>query len=337
MALTHLNVTQSSQSLPVLKTESKTSITVQRSSVKFDPTRVVKAASPLMPQESQSSVLATASTYASPQEPSKEDVAVQSARLAAMMAAEKSDADAEKQLLLAKEEQEIQDLQLECKLQLTKHALQPRLSSVSRAQSRSTLMSYLERLETCLKNFKQVDSTSKKVREVALLIQAVTASVNQFHDFENRVDSVLKEINSITAKISANQFSSDEAAALSVRYRQMMSGEESRDTLSLTAVVSCAESPEVQVAINAVLGLFKQMELKADNEAVAFVEAGSSLCKYTRDKVIKKSKHDPVSSTVKIASGVSLLWGSHTNGPQILELSLGPSQVLLDSGLLGHK
>ena len=237
-------------------------------------------------------------------------------------------------LALEREEQEILDMQRECKMQLTKHVLQPRLSSALRNQSRLTLMSHLERLGTCLNKFKEVDPTSKKVHEVAVLLQAVSAAVDHFTDFENRVDSALNEINSIKVKFSAKEFSLDEAAALSVRYQQMMSQEES---MTLSAVASSAESPEVQDAINKVLDLCKEMEVKADNEAVAFVQAGSSLCKYAREKVIKKSRHDPVASIVKIASEFSLLWGSHKSGPRILELSLGPSQMLVDSGLLGHR
>jgi hypothetical protein len=237
-------------------------------------------------------------------------------------------------LALEREEQEILEMQRECKMQLTKHALQPRLSSAIRKQSRSTLMSYLERLDTFLNKFKEVDPTSKKVQEVAVLLQTVSAAVDHFTDFESRVDSALNEINSIKVKFSAKEFSIDEAATLSVQYQKMMSQEE---PMTLSAVASSAESPEVKEAINILLDLCKEMQLKADNEAVAFVQAGSSLCKYAREKVIKKSRHDPVSSIVKIASEFSLLWGSHKSGPRILELSLGPSQMLVDSGLLGHR
>jgi hypothetical protein len=230
------------------------------------------------------------------------------------------------------EEQVVHDMQQECKMHLTKNALQPRLPSSQRTQCLSNLVSYLNRLESCLKDFKQADSSSRKTHATAELVSTVSASIRAHQEFESRVESVLKDIGSVQANFAAKQVSLHQASAISVKYRDMMSRDES---LSLSTVASSSEAPEVKVSINAVLDLCKLMIQQADNEAVAFVQTGSSLRKYARDKILKKTRHEPVASTVKIASGVTLLWGSHKVGPQIVELSPGPSQALLDSGLLG--
>jgi hypothetical protein len=37
-----------------------------------------------------------------------------------------------------------------------------------------------------------------------------------------------------------------------------------------------------------------EIEQKCDDEAVAFVQTGSTLRKYPRNKVLKKSQHDPL-------------------------------------------
>jgi hypothetical protein len=37
-----------------------------------------------------------------------------------------------------------------------------------------------------------------------------------------------------------------------------------------------------------------EIEQKCDDEAVAFVQTGSMLQKYPRNKVLKKSQHDPL-------------------------------------------
>ncbi len=75
-----------------------------------------------------------------------------------------------------------------------------------------------------------------------------------------------------------------------------------------------------------------EAEESLDKEAAQFVEIGA----YARDKLIKKSKHEPVQSVVKCASG-TLIWGSHKTGPKILHVATGPSELLAGSGILGQR
>lgn len=230
-------------------------------------------------------------------------------------------------------EHDIQEMQRECKVLLSKHALQPRLPAAKRAESKSSLLQHIDHLDSCLRDIKSgavVNST--KVREVNELVAAVSAVVDQHQDFENRVKSSLDEMELIQAKISVNKLPLEEAAAFNVRYRASLSQEES---MTLSTIASSSESPEVREAMTAFFESYRKMELQADTAAVAFVQDGSTLLKYAREKVLKKSRHDPVSSTVKITPALTLLWGSHKTGPQILELLAGPSQALVDSGLLG--
>ncbi len=228
-----------------------------------------------------------------------------------------------RRLAIETEEREvIEGIQQECKLQLSKHEVQARLTSDQRAQSRSSLFSYMNRLESCLNDFKKVDSPlSVKVREVTQLLEAVSARAIELQDFESRVETKLNEIKAVKAQLSANQLSVDDAISLGVQYQQMLTQE---------------EIPEIREAITAVSSICTQLE-RVENEAVAFVQAGSNLKKFAREKLLKKSKHDPVSSLVKVASGNTLLWGSHKEGPRIIDLNAGPSQLLVESGVLGPR
>ncbi len=230
-------------------------------------------------------------------------------------------------------ELDIPEMQRECKVLLAKHALQPRLSAAKRAESKLSLLKHIDHLGSCLRDIKSgAVASSTKMREVNELVEAVSAMADQHQDFENRVKTSLDEIEAIQAKISVNKLPLEQAAALNARYRASLSQDES---MSLSAVASSSEAPEVREAMNAFFESYKKMELQADSAAVAFVQDGSTLLKYAREKVLKKSRHDPVSSTVKITPALTLLWGSHKSGPQILELLAGPSQALVDSGLLG--
>ena len=222
----------------------------------------------------------------------------------------------------AEEREAIEGIQRECKLQLSKNEVQARLTSDKRAESRSNIFSYMSRLESCLNDFKKDDSPlSVKVREVTQLLEAVSARAIELQDFESRVETKLNEIKAVKAQLSANQLSVDDAISLGVQYQQMLTKE---------------ETPEIREAITAVSAICTQME-RVENEAVAFVQAGSNLKKFAREKLLKKSKHDPVSSLVKIASGNTLLWGSHKDGPRIIDLNAGPSQLLVESGILGPR
>lgn len=224
-------------------------------------------------------------------------------------------------LAIENEEREtIEEIERECKFQLSKHTVQERHTSDQRGESRNSIFSYMSRLKSCLDDFKKVDSPlSVKVREVTQLLEAVSVRAIELQTFESRVETKLNEINAVKDQLSANKLSVDDAVSLGVQYQQMLTQE---------------ETPEIRAAITAVLSICKEME-REENEAVAFVQAGSNLKKFAREKLLKRSKHDPVSSLVKIAAGNTLLWGSHKVGPRIIELIAGPSQLLVDSGILG--
>jgi hypothetical protein len=228
-----------------------------------------------------------------------------------------------RRLAIETEEREvIEEIQRECKMQLSKHLVQARLTSDKRAESRSSIFSYMSLLESCLNDFKKVDSPlSVKVREVTQLLQDVSARAIELQDFENRVETKLNEIKAVKAQLSANQLSVDDAISLGVQYQQILTQE---------------ETPEIREAVTAVSSICTQLE-RVENEAVAFVQAGSNLKKFAREKLLKKNRHDPVSSLVKIASGNTLLWGSHKVGPRITDMNAGPSQLLVESGILGPR
>jgi len=228
-----------------------------------------------------------------------------------------------RRLAIETEEREvIEAIQRECVLQLSRHEVQPRLSSDQRAQSRSSLFSYMSRLQSCLNDFKKADvPLSTKVPEVTRLVEAVSARAAELQGFESQVETKLNEIKAVKARLSANAVPADDVVPLSVKYHIYLTRE---------------ETPEIREEMTAVLGLCEELE-RAEIEAVAFVQAGSNLQKYARDKLVKKSKHDPVSSLVKIASGNTLVWGAHKVGPKIIDLSPGPSQLLLESGILGQR
>jgi hypothetical protein len=228
-----------------------------------------------------------------------------------------------RRLAIESEERElIEGIQRECELLLSKNEVQARLTSDKRAESRSNILSYMSRLESSINDFKKVDSPlSVKAREVTQLLEAVSARAKELQDFESRVETKLNEIKAVKVQLSANQLSVDDALSLGVKYQKILTQE---------------ETPEIREVITAVLSICTELE-RVENEAVAFVQAGSNLKKFAREKLLKKSKHDPVSSLVKISSGNTLLWGSHKVGPRIIDLNAGPSQLLVESGILGPR
>ncbi len=226
-------------------------------------------------------------------------------------------------LAIENEEREvIEEIERECRFQLSKHKVQERLTSDQRSDSRNSIFSYMSRLKSCLDDFKKEDSPlSVKVREVTQLLEELHVRAIELQTFESQVEIKLNEIKAVNDQLSANKLSVDDAISLGVRYQQMLTQE---------------ETPEIRDAITRVLSICKELE-REENEAVAFVQAGSNLRKFAREKLLKRSKHDPVSSLVKIAAGNTLIWGSHKVGPRIIELIAGPSQLLVESGILGAR
>jgi hypothetical protein len=229
----------------------------------------------------------------------------------------------ERRVAIEEEQKEILAMQCECKEQLSKNALQPQLPSGLRAQYRSNVEKYLENLRARLKDCKPVDLSSAKGRELSQIVEAVAANLNETSGFEHKVEKSMQTLTGIKAKFAAQQMSLDEAATIAASHEELTRGIE--------------QVPEIRDSINAVLEMCRALEKKANEDAVASVESGLTLRKYAREKVLKKSAHEPVPSAVKIGPGMTLLWGSHKDGPQIRALAVGPSQVLAESGLLGGR
>ncbi len=229
----------------------------------------------------------------------------------------------ERRLVMEEDDKEILALQRECREQLSNNKHQPQLPTGIRAQYRSNVVKCHEQLQAKLKDFKQADPNSKKCEEVAKLVETVAANLKQTEEYERKVESSLQTMIGIKAKFAARQMSLEEAAKIAATHDELTRGIE--------------QSPEVRENVTAVLEMCKDLEKRADEDAVASVQSGVTLRKYAREKILKKSSHEPAASAVKIGAGMTLLWGSHKDGPQIKALAVGPSQALAESGLLGSR
>jgi hypothetical protein len=145
-------------------------------------------------------------------------------------------------------------------------------------------------------------------------------------EFEQFIEAKVKDTMASKMKIreSLVAASSDQAVQFKTQYQDLLLGETNPEVRGIYSeiVAFCAEKIET--------------EERLDKAAVQFVETGTNLKKFARDKVLKKTKHDPVSSVVKCTSG-TLLWGSHKTGPKVHHVEKGPSDMLKSSGILGPR
>jgi hypothetical protein len=224
-------------------------------------------------------------------------------------------------------EEQISRMSVACEDELKKFNVDDSLPANQRIEIQNQLQRYLSRLEGELHDAKSADSPSSKIiRAYESSIQSVSTRVEQLAQCEQLVEA--KVNNSKDAKMkfitSMDSCSMEEAVRLKAQNQHLLSQE---------------TNPEVRGILTEIVDLFVEKlaaEERLDREACQLVDTGANLKKYARDKVIKKSRHDPVPSVVKCVSG-ALLWGSHKTGPKIHNVERGPSDLLKSSGILGPR
>jgi hypothetical protein len=227
----------------------------------------------------------------------------------------------------AEERAAINRMEQSCEAELKKFTPQASMPSDQRSENQIQLGRYMNRLADDLREVNASRSPSSAlIQAFGRCIEAVSSRSKELQDFENKLEAKLSQIKAakeqLVASIGLSPF--DEALQLKSHYEGLLSEE---------------PNPEVQGVIAEILTACSEKlatEERLDKEAVVFVQTGASLKKYARDKVIKKSKHEPAPSIVKSVSGV-LLWGSHKTGPKIHDVAIGPSQLLAESGILGSR
>jgi hypothetical protein len=232
------------------------------------------------------------------------------------------------QTLLAEKviQEEIARLSAECQEELTKSAPDASLPSRERIEIQQHLGRFLARLQGDLQIKAANSSPTSVVQAYESNIQAITARVIEVQQFEEHMQSKLKNATASKLQLLSSIGSSSAANAMLVKSQteDLLSKENNPEIRGILAemLTSCAQKLDE--------------EARLDSEALKFVEIGSTLKKYARDKVIKKSKHEPVSSVVKCLSA-SLIWGSHKTGPKVHHVAIGPSDSLSGSGILGQR
>ncbi len=221
-------------------------------------------------------------------------------------------------------EEQSSRLSAACELELQKFVVDASLSSDQRIEMQSQLQLYLSQLEGDLRNFKDSKFPSSKIIQVhESNMQAISTRIRQWIELEQTIEAKLKNI--IAAKMkfmdTIGASSIEEVAQLESLYQDLLVKE---------------TNPEVRQILSQIVTICTEKlatEQRLEKEAIQFVEGGIFLKKYARDKVMKKSRHEPVSSVVKCVSG-TLLWGSHKTGPKIHHVACGPSELLRSSGIL---
>jgi hypothetical protein len=223
-------------------------------------------------------------------------------------------------------EEDIARLSAECQDELTKSVPDASLPSRERIEIQQQLGRYLARLQGDLQIKAANSSPRSVVQAYESNIQAISARVFEVQQFEENLHSKLKNVTASKLQLLSSIGSSSAADAMLVKSH-------TEDLLSKE------NNPEIRGILTEMLTSCAQKldaEAHLDSEALKFVEIGSNLKKYARDKVIKKSKHEPVSSVVKCLSS-SLIWGSHKTGPKVHHVAIGPSDSLSGSGILGQR
>ena len=230
----------------------------------------------------------------------------------------------------AEESAAILRMQQSCEAELKNWTPQASLPSDQRAEIQIQLERYLNRLEDDMREVKAGKAgslpSSSMMQVCESCIGAVSARSKELQDFEKQLETKLNQIKTAKAQLVSTIDLSpvDEVLQLRSHYEGMLSKEPNPESRGVLAEILTACTEKLAT------------EERLDKEAVLFVQTGANLKKYARDKVIKKSKHEPAASIVKSASG-TLLWGSHKTGPKIHDALIGPSPLLSDSGILGPR
>jgi hypothetical protein len=201
------------------------------------------------------------------------------------------------------------------------------LPSHQRCEIQSRLGLYLSRVEGEFHNVTASSSAPTKIIQAyERNIKAIKARVIDLEEFEQSMQAMLTSTITAKTQLLSTMLACSLPVVLQLKshYDELFSKETNPDIRGVLAecLSICTQKIEAEESL--------------DKEAAQFVEIGANLRKYARDKLIKKSKHEPVQSVVKCASG-TLIWGSHKTGPKILHVATGPSELLAGSGILGQR
>lgn len=217
-------------------------------------------------------------------------------------------------------------LSAECQEELKKCNPNTSLPLLDRNEIQKQLGRYLALLQGHLQIKAANRSPTKIIEAYESNIQAITARLIELEQLEELLQTKLSSTTASKLQLLRNIGSSSAEETVLVKSH-------TEDLLSKET------NPEIRGVLGEMLTACSQKletEARLDEEAVTFVQVGVILKKYARDKVIKKSKHEPAPSVVKCLSG-SLIWGSHKTGPKIHVVAVGPSDSLLASGILGPR
>jgi hypothetical protein len=201
------------------------------------------------------------------------------------------------------------------------------LPSHQRCEIQSRLGLCLSRVEG---EFHDVTASSsaptKIIQAYERNIKVIKARVIDLEEFEQSMQAMLTSTTTAKTQLLSTMPACSLPVVLQLRshYDELFSKEINADIRGVLAecLSICTQKIEAEESL--------------DKEAAQFVEIGANLRKYARDKLIKKSKHDPVPSVVKCVSG-TLIWGSHKTGPKVHHVEKGPSDMLKSSGILGPR
>jgi hypothetical protein len=223
-------------------------------------------------------------------------------------------------------EDEIILLAAECQEELRKSTPDSSLPTRDLIEIQKQLARYLALLQGHLQIKATNNSSTKVIEAYKSNIECITARIIEVEQFEQLLQSKLKDLTASKLELlsTIGSFSAEETRLTKSRTEDLLLKETNPEIREILGEMSVACSQKLET------------EVRLDAEAVSFVQLGVNLKKYARDKVIKKSKHEPVPSVVKCLSG-SLIWGSHKTGPAVHCVSIGPSDSLLASGILGPR
>jgi hypothetical protein len=224
-------------------------------------------------------------------------------------------------------EEQISSMQAAFEDELKTFTTDASFPSHQRCEIQTRLGLYLSRLEGEFHDITASSSApSKIIQAYERNIKVIKARVIDLEEFEQSMQAMLTSTTTAKTQLLSTMLACSLPVASQLRshYDELFSKE---------------TNPEIRGVLAECLSICTQKieaEESLDKEAAQFVEIGANLRKYARDKLIKKSKHEPVPSVVKCVSG-TLIWGSHKSGPKILHVATGPSELLAGSGILGER
>jgi hypothetical protein len=224
-------------------------------------------------------------------------------------------------------EEQISSMQTAFEDELSFFRTDASLTSYQRSEIQTRLSRYLSRLVGEFRDITTSGSApSKIIQAYERNIKVIKEKVVSVEEFEQSMQDMLTSTTAAKTQLLSTTMACSLPVALQLRshYNELFSKEINPDIRGILAecLSICTKKIETEESL--------------DKEAAQFVEIGANLQKYARDKVIKKSKHEPASSVVKCVSG-NLIWGSHKSGPKLLLVATGPSDLLAGSGILGPR